>query len=153
MPTSCTVLPLGHWTHCVPEEPYHAARFEKNTRYYVMRLSKDLLDDWVITLINGRIKTKLGQIRTLAFAHYVDAFDHFCLLTKVRHQRGYQLKTYTCDHPHWVQLVLIAAICNAMKPVMKTKSTGQRQNQNAYSLPNSMPPHASEKQMGFVFGL
>jgi integrase/recombinase XerD len=28
------------------KEVYHVARFEKETRYYVLRLEKDLLDDW-----------------------------------------------------------------------------------------------------------
>lgn len=75
-----------------PREVYHSARFEKDSRYFVIRLSKDLLDDWVITLINGRIKSKLGQSRTLAFTNFSDAFEHFCYLAKVRHHRKYQLK-------------------------------------------------------------
>ncbi|EHL32378.1 hypothetical protein [Legionella drancourtii] len=69
-----TTLPFLHLINWAPKDTYHTARFEKDMRYYVIRLSKDLLDDWVITLINGRIKTKLGQIRTLAFANFSDAF-------------------------------------------------------------------------------
>lgn len=45
-------------------ETYHMIRFEKDTRYYSMSIEKDLLDDWIIIVINGRSQTKLGQIRT-----------------------------------------------------------------------------------------
>ncbi|MFT4060590.1 MAG: hypothetical protein QM652_13730 [Legionella sp.] len=58
---------LFHLLNLNRKECYHELRFEKDSRYYVIRLSKDLLDDWVLTLINGRIKSKLGQIRTLVF--------------------------------------------------------------------------------------
>jgi hypothetical protein len=59
---------------------------------------KDLLEDWVINLVNGRIKSKLGQTRTLAFNNFNEGFEHFCSLAKIRHLRGYQLKTITCDN-------------------------------------------------------
>ena len=68
---------------------YHAARFEKDSRYYVIRLHKDLLDDWVITLINGRIKSKLGQSRTLAFAHFGEGWAHFCALAMIEVRPGF----------------------------------------------------------------
>ena len=57
--------PFLHLIHWKTGEYYHAARFEKESRYYVIRLSKDLLEDWVITLVNGRIKSKLGQTETI----------------------------------------------------------------------------------------
>ncbi|HCX3308475.1 TPA: WGR domain-containing protein, partial [Legionella pneumophila] len=77
---------------------YHAARFEKESRYYVIRLTKDLLDDWVIILTNGRIKSKLGQNRTLAFNNFNEGLNYFCALAKIRHQRGYHLKYIDCDN-------------------------------------------------------
>lgn len=93
-----TLVPFLHLIKWQPKECYHAARFEKESRYYVIRLSKDLLDDWVITLINGRIKSKLGQSRTLAFAQFSAGFEHFCNLAKIRNTRGYQLTSLTCDN-------------------------------------------------------
>lgn len=77
--------------HCAHGEYYYEARFEKESRYYVIRLSKDLFEDWVITLINGRIKSKLGHSRTLAFTSFNEGFEHFCALAKKRHLRNYQL--------------------------------------------------------------
>ncbi len=63
-------LPWLHYLDFTYNEVYHEARFEKDKRYYVLRLEKDLLDDWTITAINGRIKSKLGQRRILAFSTY-----------------------------------------------------------------------------------
>ena len=71
----------------------------------MIRLSKDLLDDWVLTLINGRIKSKLGQIRTLALSCFDDSFEHFCALAKRRGQRGYILKTMVCDNKLMLHLL------------------------------------------------
>lgn len=48
------------------QEKYLYARFEKRSRYYVIRLEQDLFGYWVITQINGQIKSRLGQTRTLA---------------------------------------------------------------------------------------
>ena len=74
-------------------EKYHYARFEKDTRYYLISLEKDLFEHWIITLVNGRIQTRLGQIRTLAFSTYSEAFNQFCIATKTRVKRGYQLES------------------------------------------------------------
>lgn len=79
-----TTLPFFHLVDFTLREAYHAARFEKGTRYYALRLEKDLLNDWVIVVINGRLKSKLGQCRTLAFTCYKDAFEQFALMTTTR---------------------------------------------------------------------
>lgn len=113
-----TALPWVHYLDFKRKERYHAARFEKDTRYYVIRLSKDLLEDWVITLINGRIKSKLGQSRTLAFANFNEAFDSFCQQAKVRHQRGYHLKTFDCDNHLLLHLPLQAKEGRRPRPVV-----------------------------------
>ena len=76
------------------DEKYHFARFEKSTRYYTVMLDKDLFNDWVITIINGRIGTKLGRVRKIAFPCFADAFDQFCTTTKIRTKRGYLLESY-----------------------------------------------------------
>ena len=91
-------------------ETYHMIRFEKDMRYYSMRIEKDLLDDWVIVVINGRIQTKLGQIRTLAFTCYSDAFDHFCGMIQVRLKRDYHLKSYQGGNPLLLTILAYAPI-------------------------------------------
>lgn len=75
-------------------EKYLFARFEKGTRYYNVILDKDLFDDWVITIANGRIGTKLGRVRKIAFTCFEDAFGQFENTTKTRIKRGYQLESY-----------------------------------------------------------
>jgi hypothetical protein len=100
-----SALPFMRHINFRPVACYHAARFEKEPRYYVIRLSKDLLEDWVITVINGRIKSRLGQTRTLAFADFNEGFDAFCALAKLRTLRGYTLRTIACDNPLLLQLL------------------------------------------------
>lgn len=75
-------------------ETHYFARFEKFTRYYVLQLEKDLLDDWIIIATNGRINSKLGQSRTIAFANFNEAFEQFSQMANQRYQRGYRLTTY-----------------------------------------------------------
>jgi DNA-binding cell septation regulator SpoVG len=141
-------LPFVHLVHWTSKESYHEARFEKESRYYVLRLSKDLLGDWIITLINGRIKSKLGQSRILAFADYTDAFDHFCILAKVRYQRMYQLKTVSCDNRLLVHLLAYIAISKGLSVAKAVKNTHRRQSQDRQ---NTRIPQATHQQMGFMF--
>lgn len=61
------VLPWLHYFNFSLKEARYEMRFEKDKRYYVIRLEKDLLDYWTITAINGRVKTKLGQKEYLLF--------------------------------------------------------------------------------------
>ncbi|HEM7073803.1 TPA: WGR domain-containing protein [Legionella pneumophila] len=148
-------LPFLRLIDCAPKEQYHAARFEKESRYYVIRLSKDLLGDWVITLVNGRIKSKLGQSRTLAFNNFNKGFDHFCALAKIRHLRGYQLKTITCDNPLLFHLLPFMAHAEDTKnfPATKTKSIHQREQPNKKpeaTLRKTLPKTTSQ-QLGFIF--
>lgn len=146
--------PFLHLIHWTPGEYYHAARFEKESRYYVIQLSKDLLEDWVITLINGRIKSKLGQRRILAFTDFNDGFDRFCTFAKIRHQRGYQLKNIFFDNH--LLLNLLPFITNTdndnnlsdTKAGRNTKSNIQNSKPNAAR--NHLPPSIPHQQMGFV---
>lgn len=98
MPPWPFALPFFHWL----KGHHHAAhemRFEKASRYYVLRLEKDLFENWVILVINGRIQSKLGKTRTLAFENYNTAFKQFALLGKMRLQRQYALVNYqTANH-------------------------------------------------------
>jgi predicted DNA-binding WGR domain protein len=130
-------------------EAYQAARFEKESRYYVIRLEKDLLEDWTITIINGRIKSKLGQSRTHAFPSYSDAFDQFCNLAKTRYQRGYYLKTITSDSPLLLQLLLYLLLLDqqqTVRPRTKIKLKESSIVRAAAPLPKETNP-----QMGFEF--
>lgn len=76
------------------DEKYLFARFEKGTRYYTVILDKDLFDDWVITIANGRIDTKLGRVRKIAFPSFAEACDKFRTTIKNRAKRGYLLESY-----------------------------------------------------------
>jgi hypothetical protein len=115
-----TALPFFYFLDFKKKEVYHVARFEKETRYYVLRLEKDLLNDWTITATNGRIRSKLGQSRTLAFPTFVDAFASFCDMAKLRYHRKYQLKIIACDTPLF--LYLLPFLFKTEEPVTKTNS-------------------------------
>ena len=52
-------------------------------------LEQDLFEDWVITIINGRINTKLGGIRKLAFSNVSDAIVKLDAITQTRIKRKY----------------------------------------------------------------
>lgn len=84
------------WFKYLPlkKEPYHCLRFEKESRYYELRLTKDLLEDWIVTTSNGRIKSKLGQNRTQAFSSFNEALTQLYSGIKLRHQRQYVIKRY-----------------------------------------------------------
>ncbi|BCA97346.1 hypothetical protein TUM19329_37070 (plasmid) [Legionella antarctica] len=148
--------PFFKWINLEPLEAYHAARFEKDTRYYALRLSKDLLEDWVITLINGRIKSKLGQSRTLAFANFSEAFDSFCQLAKVRDQRGYQLKIFDCDDPLLLHLLPFSVPMGNNKEVTKAKMVriireNKAKNRSPSPMKNHQTPQLNHQQLGFSF--
>ncbi|MCW8419957.1 MULTISPECIES: WGR domain-containing protein [Fluoribacter] len=149
-----TALPWVYHLDFQRKERYHSARFEKDTRYYVIRLSKDLLEDWVITLINGRIKSKLGQSRTLAFANFNEAFDSFCQQAKIRHQRGYHLKTFDCDNHLLLHLLPFLVHAENAEEVHESKiiqNTKSRRNQNQSPAPTKSNQASSHQQMGFSF--
>ena len=101
------------------KELYHAARFEKETRYYSIRLEYDLLDDWVIIVANGRCKSNLGQTRTIAYSNFDEAFDQFCFMVKKRYQRRYHLVSYQSDDTLYEQILFL---CFKNKPFQKINS-------------------------------
>ena len=147
-------LPFLHLVDYAPRECYHSARFEKESRYYVIRLSKDLLEDWVITFINGRIKSKLGQSRTIAFTNFNDGFDHFCTLAKTRHQRGYQLKNIFVENHLLLNILPFLTNTENNNNLSGTKTGRKRNTQNSkLNAPprNNLPPSITHLQMGFLF--
>ncbi len=97
-------LPFLHFLDFATGDPWHLIRFEKDTRYYSILLEKDLLDDWVLVVTNGRIQSRLGQVRTIAHTSFADAFNHFCDMIDVRIKRGYRLKIY-CGNDVLLQLL------------------------------------------------
>ncbi|WP_416209958.1 WGR domain-containing protein [Legionella sp. PATHC038] len=88
------------------KEPYHYLRFEKESRYYELRLTQDLLEDWILITSNGRIKSKLGQSRTQAFNTFDDALTHFYAAVKLRFKRHYQIQSYLVENLIYTFLML-----------------------------------------------
>lgn len=151
-----TTLPFLNLIDFQSGEHYHAARFEKDTRYYVIRLSQDLLEDWVITLVNGRIKSKLGQSRTLAFSSFHEGFQHFCTLAHIRHLRGYQLKTIHFENHLLLHLLPFLANTEEEKKLFATKKVkqtnrGKDRDETNVSILGNLKPELARQQLGFAF--
>ena len=151
-----TTLPLLNLINWTPGEHYYAARFEKNTRYYVIRLSQDLLEDWVITLVNGRIESKLGQSRTLAYSSFHEGFQHFCTLAQIRHLRGYQLKTIHFDNQlllHLLPFVANTEEKNKLSDIKTEKKThrSKDRDESNVSILGNLKSELARQQLGFAF--
>ena len=129
---------------------YHMIRFEKDTRYYSMHIKKDLLDDWVIVVINGRIQTKLGQVRTLAFTCFSDAFDHFCEMIQVRLKRDYHLKSYQGGNSLLITLLAYAPI-NAIADQIPALISPMKNTKAPTNATPKITIHSVPVQMGFSF--
>ncbi|MBX9703501.1 MAG: WGR domain-containing protein [Silvanigrellaceae bacterium] len=137
-----TALPFVLFLDFRKKDAYHAARFEKESRYYALRLEKDLLNDWTITVINGRIKSRLGQSRILAFDSYDIAFEYFYDMTKTRYQRHYFLKNIICDDA--MLLYLLFLMINFDKP----KAIQAIHKIRSYS---EKPLQVAAQQMSLIF--
>lgn len=149
-------LPFFHWVQVDNFESYHEMRFEKDSRYFVLRLDKDLFSDWTITAINGRIKSKLGQSRTFAFDNYKQAFEQLCLLTKIRKQRKYQLvgyKTYNILFMYLFVFSLSESAKANLNPPQKEQSTKlmETKPKTTTILNNNEPNQCSNGQISFDF--
>lgn len=145
-----TILPFFHLFNFATLETYHAARFEKGTRYYCVRLTKDLLDDWIITITNGRINSRLGQSRTLAFQQFTDTFEQFCLLAKLRHQRGYQCTSYQSDAYLFLNLTALLAVRDFMTVNLLSQQTLSINKKSTPIESKSSKPTGGQ-QLGLVF--
>ena len=134
-------------------ECYHTARFEKATRYYVIRLEKDLLGDWTLCISNGRIKSKLGQSRIIAFECFSDAYEHFCLMAKERNQRGYHPVSYDTEDFQYQTMVLWAGIAEKPVTAPKKKVTTHRKQIRSPSRPTSAVQNQRHgfQQMSLIF--
>ncbi|HFC9281662.1 TPA: WGR domain-containing protein [Legionella pneumophila] len=112
-------MPWVHYLNFKPKECYHAVRFEKATRYYVIRLEQDLLGDWTLCASNGRIKSRFGQSHIIAFASFSDALKHFCVMVKERNQRGYYLISYQTHDVLYQQILPWACFMEDPAPMKK----------------------------------
>ncbi|HBI21817.1 MAG TPA: hypothetical protein DDY37_04420 [Legionella sp.] len=142
--------PFFHLLNFNDQETYHSIRFEKDTRYYSMCIEKDLLDDWVIVVINGRIQTKLGKIRTLAFTCFSDAFEHFCGMIQIRLKRHYHLKSYQGGHSLFLQLLAYAPMTGIEDKIPKVTRCATSPKTLSKALPQNMI-YTTPTQMGFSF--
>lgn len=96
------------WFKYLPlkKEPYHYLRFEKESRYYELRLDQDLLEDWTLITSNGRIKSKLGQSRTQAFSTYNEALIQLYSAIDQRYKRNYLIKRFFVEDQIYTLLLL-----------------------------------------------
>ncbi len=114
-----------------------------------MRLEKDLLDDWIIMVANGRLKSKLGQRRTLAFTCYNDAFEQFAEMVNMRYRRGYQCTAYQNDAPIFIHLLSMLAMG---KPItMSPKRRLLPAQKQSISMITSLPEVHRHQQLSFGF--
>lgn len=127
-------------------ECYHIARFEKATRYYIIRLEQDLLGDWTLCVTNGRIKSKLGQSRIIAFQRFSDAYEHFCLMAKERNQRSYHPVSYYTEDV--LYQVMLLCTFDMEKPAQTQKRKAKRSSRPA---PAIKPQLYDAQQIPFYF--
>lgn len=67
----------------------HTIRWETNQRYYVARVSQDLLGDWVIESSWGGLHNNLGNRKQQIAASYRDAIDALVKIHAKRRSRKY----------------------------------------------------------------
>jgi hypothetical protein len=64
-------------------------RWETSSRYYEVRLVRDLLQDWVLIVARGGRANRLGALRTLFVSSEEEGIKKIATLEKVRTRRGY----------------------------------------------------------------
>lgn len=68
------------------------SRWEKDTRYYELRVQQDLWGQWLLTRVWGRRDSAMGQIRHELCAGYAAANARYAEAEIRRAKRGYQLR-------------------------------------------------------------
>ena len=63
-------------------------RWETSTRYYEVRLVRDLLQDWVLVVSRGGKTNRLGALRTLFASNEAEGMKMIETMEKVRIRRG-----------------------------------------------------------------
>lgn len=145
--------PWVHYLNFKLVECYHTARFEKETRYYTIRLERDLLGDWTLCVTNGRIKSKLGQNRIIAFECFFDAYEHFCLMAKERYQRNYHLVRYYTEDVLYQAVLLCTLVTKNPVIEQKVKSTTSKKRNPIQSqqMTINAPQLLCTQQMSLIF--
>ena len=64
-------------------------RWETSTRYYEVRLMRDLLHDWVLVVSRGGRASRLGALRTLFVSSEEEGLKRIATLEKLRTRHGY----------------------------------------------------------------
>ena len=64
-------------------------RWETSTRYYEVRLVRDLLQDWVLIVSRGGKTNRLGALRTPFVSSEAEGMKIIETMEKVRIRRGY----------------------------------------------------------------
>jgi predicted DNA-binding WGR domain protein len=77
--------------HTVDIPSWITLRWTRGTRYYRAHLEQDLWHGWLLTLVHGRIGTRLGRARASSSLSLETALTELAAITKRRRQRGYQL--------------------------------------------------------------
>lgn len=70
------------------EGAWRYVRFERETRYYELRLQRDLFG-WVVVKAWGRKSTRLGQARCTSCSDYNEAVRVWDTETRRRQRKGY----------------------------------------------------------------
>jgi len=65
------------------------ARWERDTRYYELRLERDLLGDWVLVRVWGRRGSAMGQVRKAVCGSREEGLALFADAEGRRRKRGY----------------------------------------------------------------
>ena len=66
-------------------------RFEKDNRYYTLRLYRDLMGNWIVERIYGSKQTRQSQVKCDLCSSRLTARQHFIKLARFRiNQRHYQ---------------------------------------------------------------
>ncbi len=131
------------------QKPCHYVRFEKESRYYELRLSQDLFGDWVLILSNGRVKSRLGNSRTQAFFSFEEGLIGFYQAVKFRLQRQYKPTQYLIENVlfSWVLTLVLTHHVTKRKVRVSRKKMAANQEKINHFVP--LPDHTP--QMCFPF--
>ena len=64
-------------------------RWETSSRYYEVRLMRDLFQDWLVIVARGGKTNRLGALRTLFVSSEEEGMKMIETVEKVRIRRGY----------------------------------------------------------------
>jgi hypothetical protein len=74
-------------------------RWETDTKYYEVRLRRDLLHDWVLIVSRGSKTSRLGALRTIFVSSEEEGIQKIEALDKQRTRHGYVRVPYLTIQP------------------------------------------------------